>query len=140
MIRAYTSDDYAEWRRMRTALWPDQTENDMAEWLLRHDTAIFVAVSAPGQLCGFIELGERSVADGCESSPVGYIEGWYVDEAWRRQRVGARLVEAAEEWARDRGYREIASDTELHNTTSQTAHERLGFEEADRLVVYRKAL
>lgn len=140
MIRAYTSDDYLEWRRMRTALWPDQTEADMAAWLLRHDTAIFVADGAAGQLCGFVEVGERSCADGCDTSPVAYIEGWYVDGNARRQRIGARLIEAAEAWARDQGYSEMASDTEIDNTTSQAAHQRLGFEEADRLVVYRKKL
>jgi aminoglycoside 6'-N-acetyltransferase I len=140
MIRPYTSDDYIEWRRMRTTLWPEQTEADMVAWLLRHDAAVFVAEGTPGHLCGFIEVGERSCADGCETSPVAYVEGWYVDDGARRQRVGARLIEAAEAWARDQGYRELASDTQLDNTISQTAHQRLGFEETERLVTYRKKL
>ena len=140
MIRPYTSDDYVEWRRMRTALWPDQTEADMAAWLLRRDTAVFVAESASGQLCGFIELAERPYADGCDTSPLGYIEGWYVDADARRLRIGAQLVETAEAWAREQGYRELGSDTQLENTISQAAHQRLGFEETERLVTYRKLL
>jgi aminoglycoside 6'-N-acetyltransferase I len=140
VIRAYTSDDYVEWRRMRTALWPDQTEDDMAAWMLNPDAAIFVAESAPGKLCGFVEAGERPYVDGCVTSPVAYVEGWYVDADARRQRVGARLIEAVEAWARAKGYRELASDTELNNVTSQAAHERLGFEETERLVLYRKTL
>jgi aminoglycoside 6'-N-acetyltransferase I len=140
-IRPYASDDYAEWRRMRTALWPDQTEGDMAAWLARNDTAVIVAVRATGAtLCGFVEVGERTNADGCESSPVAYVEGWWVDADVRRQRIGARLIEAAESFARSRGYRELASDTETHNVISQRAHERLGFEELDRVVLYRKVL
>jgi aminoglycoside 6'-N-acetyltransferase I len=140
MIRPYTSGDYAEWRRMRTALWPSQTETDMAVWLARSDTAVIIAERAPGALCGFVEVGERTNADGCESSPVAYVEGWYVDPDVRRQHIGARLIEAAESFARSRGYRELASDTEWHNVVSQQAHRRLGFEELDRVVLYRKVL
>ncbi len=140
VIRAYAAGDYAEWRRMRTALWPSQTEAEMAEWLARSDTAVMVAVRASGALCGFVEVGERTNADGCESSPVAYVEGWWVDADVRRQRVGARLIEAAESDARSRGYRELGSDTEVHNVVSQRAHEQLGFEELDRVVLYRKVL
>jgi aminoglycoside 6'-N-acetyltransferase I len=140
VIRPYASADYAEWRRMRTALWPSQTEDEMAAWLARTDTAIIVAVRTTGSLCGFVEVGERTNADGCESSPVAYVEGWWVDDDVRRQRIGARLIEGAESFARSRGYRELGSDTETHNVISQRAHERLGFEELDRVVLYRKVL
>jgi len=71
VIRPYASEDYAEWRRMRTALWPSQTEDDMAAWRARTDTAIIVAVRRTGSLCGFVEVGERTNADGCESSGGG---------------------------------------------------------------------
>jgi aminoglycoside 6'-N-acetyltransferase I len=140
VIRPYAPEDYAEWRRMRTALWPGQTEDDMAAWLARSDTAVIVAVRATGSLCGFVEVGERTNADGCESGPVSYVEGWWVDADVRRQRIGARLIEAVESFARSRGYRELASDTETHNVISQRAHEQLGFKELDRLVLYRKDL
>jgi aminoglycoside 6'-N-acetyltransferase I len=49
-------------------------------------------------------------------------------------------VEAAETWARLRGFTEIASDTQLANHLSQDAHAALGFEEAERLVSFRKSL
>jgi aminoglycoside 6'-N-acetyltransferase I len=143
VVRPYAPDDDREWRRMRSALWPSQTAADMAEWLARSDTAVIVAVRAsgsPGSLCGFVEVGERTNADGCDTSPVAYVEGWYVDADVRRQHIGARLIEAAESFARARGYRELASDTEWHNVVSQHAHRRLGFEELDRVVLYRKVL
>ncbi|HZS61559.1 MAG TPA: GNAT family N-acetyltransferase [Gemmatimonadaceae bacterium] len=139
-VRDYEPGDYAEWLRMRSALWPDQTEKDMAEWLARSDTAVMVAVRSAGSLCGFVEVGERTNADGCETSPIAYVEGWYVDPDVRRQRIGARLIAAAETFARSRGYRELGSDTEWHNTVSQAAHRQLGFEELDRVVLYRKVL
>jgi aminoglycoside 6'-N-acetyltransferase I len=138
--RPYHPSGFAEWRRMRTALWPDQTEADMAAWLARADAAVLVAERGPNGLCGFAEVGERSHADGCATSPVAYLEGWYVDPDVRRRSVGTQLIRAVEAWARERRYRELASDVELHNLVSQQAHNRLGFQETDRSVLYRKAL
>jgi aminoglycoside 6'-N-acetyltransferase I len=87
-----------------------------------------------------VEVGLRNYAEGCESSPVGYVEGWYVDQSVRRQGVGRALIRAAEDWARSRGCTEIASDTEVENAGSQEAHERLGYERVETIVVYRRAL
>lgn len=102
---------------------------------------VFVAErpSAPG-LCGFLEVGLRSYAEGCDSSPVPYLEGWYVDADARLGGVGRALVQAAEAWASTVGYTEMASDTELSNVASQQAHQALGYEEVERSVSFRKQL
>jgi aminoglycoside 6'-N-acetyltransferase I len=139
-IRLYTAADFAEWRRMRGVHWPDETEDDMTAWLARHDTAVIVAEREPTGLSGFAEVGERLYVDGCDTSPVAYLEHWYVDPDQRRQSIGTQLIRAVEAWARSRHYRELGSDTELHNQVSQHAHQRLGFSETERLVLYRKAL
>ena len=73
----------------------------------------FVVERTGGGLCGCIEVSLRDYAEGCQTSPVAYIEGWYVDEDSRRRTLGARLVQAAEAWARHQGLKEIASDTQL---------------------------
>jgi aminoglycoside 6'-N-acetyltransferase I len=98
-IRLLHEGDHAEWERMRTALWPGQTVDDMREWLARPDTVVLIADLGAGKLGGFAELGARSVAESCTTSPVAYLEGWYVDPAWRRQGTGAALIAAAESWA-----------------------------------------
>lgn len=144
-IRAYSSADHGEWLRMRRALWPhippSEEVDDAVAWLERPDSVVIVAVRPNDtRLAGFAELGERSYADGCETSPVAYLEGWYVDEDVRRQGIGAALVRAGESWSRQRGYRELASDALLENTTSHRAHLALGFSEVERAVRYRKAL
>jgi len=103
--------------------------------------AILVAEDDDGSPAGFIEVGMRSHADGCDTArPVGFVEGWYVREVFRNRGFGGRLLRAAEEWARTQGCREIASDTWIDNEASERVHEALGFEVVDRCVHFRKAL
>jgi aminoglycoside 6'-N-acetyltransferase I len=129
---------------MRQALWPNPDPRaqlaDMDVWLTATDTAVLVVPRAGEGLAGFAEVGTRSVAESCETSPVGFLEGWYVDPDFRRQGVGTALVRAAEAWAREMGFKELASDTQLANWGSQGAHAALGFVEVERLVAYRKVL
>jgi aminoglycoside 6'-N-acetyltransferase I len=146
-IRAYRPSDRTEWLRMRRALWPDIADGNRSEeadadnWLAREDAVLFVAERSEGEkLAGFAEVGERDYADGCDTSPVVYLEGWYVDPDLRRQGVGAALIRAVEAWARSRNHTELASDALLENTPSQQAHTSLGFEEVERAVRYRKPL
>jgi aminoglycoside 6'-N-acetyltransferase I len=143
-IRRLGLTDDAEWLRMRDALWRGRSEGElraeMVIWRENASCAVFVADRGGGRLGGFLELGERSVADGCDSSPVAYIEGWYVDADLRRTGVGKRLVSAAERYAIDMGRREIASDCVLNNDVSLAAHLALGYGEVDRLIHFRKAL
>jgi aminoglycoside 6'-N-acetyltransferase I len=145
--RPYSQSDRSEWLRLRQGLWPnpnlDAQLADMDVWLARPDTTVLVVPRSGGAnagLAGFAEVGTRSVADSCETSPVAYLEGWYVDTDMRRQGVGAALVRAAEAWARAKGLKEFASDTQLANTESQQAHAALGFTEVERHVAYRKVL
>ncbi len=101
---------------------------------------LFVAVDDT-RLLGFIEVGLRSHADGCDPRrPVGFIEGWYVVPEGRGQGVGRALMDRAEAWARERGALEIGSDTWLDHEGSQRAHLALGYEVVDRCVHFRKSL
>lgn len=100
-----------------------------------------VAEERSGRLIGFLEVGLRSHADGCEPAhAVGYVEGWYVVESHRKQGIGRKLLAAAEDWARTQGCVEMASDALVGNDVSQRAHEALGYAEVDRCVRYRKTL
>lgn len=148
-IRAAESADCAELARLRAMLWPEasaeehrrELEHDVPDAAAPMPTAIFVAEWENERLLGFLETGLRSHADGCDpSQAVGFIEGWYVLEGYRRQGIGKSLVTAAEEWARGQGCREMASDTWIENHSSQKAHEALGYAVVDRCVHYRKTL
>ena len=143
-IRQLEPGDFHEWLRMRLALWPMHTAEEhhaeMEEVLADPDNIIFVAARSDGSLGGFLEASQRKYADGCHTSPVCYIEGWYVDSDLRDQGIGRQLVEAAESWARSNGLSEIASDCELDNSISLKAHLALGYDEVQRLIHFRKSL
>ena len=144
-VRSRVAADDPEWLRMRLALWPHGDAADhsqgMASWVAAPDHLVLVVPrEGSAGLCAFAEVGTRAYADGCETSPVAYLEGWYVDADMRRRGVGAALVAAAEAWARSRGLTEFASDALLDNDTSHRAHRALGFAEVERQVCYRKAL
>jgi aminoglycoside 6'-N-acetyltransferase I len=144
IIRRVRAEDQAEWLRMRGALWPEATpeehQAELAEIASDPLTPVFVAERPDGRLAGFLEGGTRPYADGCETRPVGYIEGWYVDEDVRRHGVGAALIRAMEAWVRAQGLKEVASDTWLDNETSLRAHLALGYAEAERLIHFVKKL
>ena len=143
-IRRATHEDKADWLRLRQGLWPEAPveylDFEMDARLVDPDYAIFVASGVNGQLVAFIEAGLRDYGEGCESSPVGYIEAWYVDEHIRGHKLGRALVGAAEQWARGKGCAEMASDTWLENEPGITAHLKMGYEEAERLVHFVKRL
>jgi len=148
MIRRIEKDDAAPWAMMRARLWPDADPSD----LLRETQAFVAGLSqmigvawlaegeGAAEPLGFIEIGVRAFSDGCDSMPVPHVEGWYVEPPARGRGVGRRLMGAAEDWARAEGFREIASDTEVHNEASLHAHEACGFQEVDRLIKFRKEL
>jgi len=131
---------------MRHALWPDESNShrrevaDYFRGVLAMPLEVLLAIDEAGQPIGFAELSIRNYAEGCESDRVAFLEGWYVDPAYRRKRVGAMLVNAAEAWARAQGCREFGSDAELDNDVSHAAHRALGFEEVVRIVSYKKRL
>ena len=143
-IRRATPEDKPEWLRMRQGLWPEAPLEylnfDLDDLLANSDAGIFVASGADGKLIAFIEASLREYGEGCETSPVGYIEAWYVDPHVRGQKLGRELVHTAEQWAREKGCTEMASDTWLENEASIAAHKKLGYYEIERLVHFVKRL
>ncbi len=133
-----------EWLAMRLLLWPDEAANlagDMDRMLADPDSANFIARDTDGAAIGFIEATVRhDYVNGCETSPVAFVEGLFVAEAARRRGVGRALVACVAEWAKGRGLTELASDALLENTRSHAMHTAIGFEETERVVYFRKTI
>jgi aminoglycoside 6'-N-acetyltransferase I len=143
-VRRIELEDLPRWVKLRAELWPEESPAELASEgrdALGLDPALIVFVASVGkEIVGFLELGLRSVAEGCASSPVPYVEGWYVASGWRGRRIGGALMEAAEGWSRGQGYTELGSDALADNQISRAAHRALGFEEVETLVVFRKEI
>lgn len=144
-IRPLREKDLNEWFQLRKLLWDGTSDDDhKAEMLdiIDHveSQLILVAETDGGKLIGFLEASIRPFVEDCETDHVGYLEGWFVDPAYRQQGVGRKLVHNAEIWAREKGCTEMASDAEMGNEQSLAAHLRLGYDETSRLVHLRKEL
>lgn len=145
IIRSVHAEDASEWLRLREALWPEADPDELTSEIhqcVMHGMPenVFVAVRETGALCGLIETSVRPYANGCYTSPVGYIEGWYTDPDVRRTGVGRLLIAAAEQWAIAQGYKEMASDCDIHNLVSLQAHTALGYAEKQRVICLAKRL
>ena len=145
MIRLAKAADIEALAALRLALWPDEpldvrrveTEANVAR---ADGLATFVAEDA-GEVVAFAEVSLRhDYVNGCETSPVAFLEGIYVRPAQRGGGVARALVAAAEQWGRDQGCRELASDALLDNLASHRFHAGAGFEETERVVYFRKTL
>jgi aminoglycoside 6'-N-acetyltransferase I len=144
-VRPLKETDLGEWLRLRKLLWDATSESDhkseMLDIIEHQDTQlILVAEVDSGRLVGFLEASIRPFVEDCQTDFVGYLEGWFVEPQFRNSGIGRQLVKAAETWARRRGCTEMASDAELGNDVSLSAHIGLGYKETSRLVHLRKEL
>ena len=144
MIRKAETKDLAILAELACQLWPHHTVEEMrteyAETITKPDAAVFLAF-AQETAVGFAQCQLRcDYVEGTDSSPVGYLEGIYVAEAYRKQGFAKALLAACESWAKTKGCSEFASDCELTNTQSLQFHLRVGFEEANRIICFTKKL
>lgn len=135
------------WAALRADLWPDeaagQHREELADTLSADSDRDFacVALTAEGVCVGFAEAALRTdYVNGCETSPVVFLEGIFVAEPHRRSGIARRLCRAVEDWGRARGCSEFASDAAIDNAGSLALHRALGFVETERVVYFRKAV
>jgi aminoglycoside 6'-N-acetyltransferase I len=148
IVRSVEPQDAESWLSLRCELWPDGSAAEHREEIARYFSgrfkrepwAVLLAENDRRQVVGLVELSLRPYAEGCTSTPVAYVEGWYVAAEARRSGVGRTLMNAAEDWGRSYGCRELGSDCAPDNRTSAESHLRLGFSEVGTVQCFRKAL
>ena len=133
------------WLRLRAGLWPallpEEHRRAMTDLLADEDfNAVFVSLDRAGRLTGFVEVTLRMSAEGCTTSPVGYLEALYVVPKARLKGTGRALTDKAEAWAASQGCREMASDAAMDDEDGRRAQARLGYQEVSQLVHFRKVL
>ncbi len=144
MIHKATLEDAPLVAALAAKLWPHHTVAEMTadfeETLQKQDVAVFL-LSADDYTIGFAQCGLRhDYVEGTSTSPVGYLEGVYVDPPYRKNGYAKQLLSACETWAKEQGCAEFASDCEFLNTDSLQFHLNVGFEEANRIICFRKIL
>lgn len=146
-IRPATSDHLDQWAALRIALWDWDTVEDhreeAEELYLSSDPnrTAFVALDGEGAVIGFAEATlRRDYVEGCETSPVVFLEGVYVVPESRKTGAAKALSDAVADWGRSRGCTEYASNALLDNVDSHAFHAAIGFDETERIVFFKKEL
>jgi GNAT superfamily N-acetyltransferase len=107
------------------AVWdPKRAAVALRQAIESHDCAVLVAETDDGALIGFI-TGYQDL----HSVRYGYrawVEDLAVDPARRSQGVGKALLDAAKDWARERGATHLELDSALARTDAHRFYEREG--------------
>ena len=141
-IKRAGESDLAAVAELAAELWPDHTPEELAEELSQlNETESAFFLAEEGSPLGFAQCQLRhDYVEGTEHSPVGYLEGIYVREQYRHSGIAKELLAACENWAKEKGCAEFASDCELGNSGSLAFHLSVGFEEANRIICFTKKL
>jgi len=148
VIRPAEDQDASAWLRMRAALYEgedlgfleEEVRQIKATGRLKDQPFICLLALDEGTAVGFAEATIRSSAEDCATSPVVYLEGWYVELNARGTGVGRALADSVAQWGRGHGCREMASDTRVDNDDSARAHLALGFEDSGVIRCFSKSL
>lgn len=144
MITQATATDIAILAEMASHIWHNSTTDALqaafAEIIGTDDAVCYI------QYCGEVPVGfaqcslRRDYVEGTSSSPVGYLEGIYVQKEYRNRGYAGALLAACETWAQNKGCTEFASDCELDNTDSYRFHQAMGFTEVNRVICFTKPI
>lgn len=144
MIKRAKTEDAEALAGLAIQMWTEHIPEDLAEEfrrLVTNDDAVCFIKWVDDKPIAFAQCQlRRDYVEGTDSSPVGYLEGIFVSEGYRKQGFAAELLSECEKWAKEKGCSEFASDCELDNIESFRFHMALGFEEANRIICFRKDL
>ncbi len=144
MIFRAKASDAVRIAQLAAKLWPDNTAEKLVvefdKLISDKYVAIFICCES-NKIIGFAQCQLRSdYVEGTSSSPVGYLEGIFVEESYRKQGYAKQLLLACETWAKEQGCTEFASDCELDNLQSIAFHHNNGFDEVNRIVCFVKRI
>ncbi len=144
MIKRAKTEDAEALAGLAIQMWTEHIPEDLAEEfrrLVTNDDAVCFIKWLDDKPIAFAQCQlRRDYVEGTDSSPVGYLEGIFVSEGYRKQGFAAELLSECEKWAKEKGCSEFASDCELDNIESFRFHMALGFEEANRIICFRKKM
>jgi GNAT superfamily N-acetyltransferase len=141
MIRAPRQRDYAGMSELAGQLGYASAGEEIARRLAgmqdSADHAVFVAETAEGEIAGWIGV---FVYRCVEADARAEISGLVVAERMRSLRIGQRLLERAEEWAREKGCTASSVRSNVIRERAHTFYERNGYKHVKTQKSFRKIL
>lgn len=102
-----------------------------------NEHAVFVAQLANGEIAGWLAVFVYRVV---EADARTEISGFVVDERYRSQRVGKRLLARAESWAREKGCRAVGLRSNVIRDRAHAFYESHGYQHVKTQKSFRKDL
>ena len=144
MIRKAAKTDMVSVAEMAVMMWDSHSVEELKgefEQEIENKDCVMYIYCIDNIPIGFAQCGLRhDYVEGTESSPVGYLEGIFIQEDYRRKGYARALMAECEKWAKQKGCSEFASDCELDNNVSLTFHMKMGFTEAGRIICFTKSI
>jgi aminoglycoside 6'-N-acetyltransferase I len=144
MIVKATSKDSLALAKMAIKMWSEHSLDELAkefeDTIDCEESAIFMLM-VDNQAVGFAQCQLRhDYVEGTDTSPVGYLEGIFLEQEFRHRGHAKKLLAQCEEWAKNKGCTEFASDCESDNDESLKFHINMGFTEVNRIICFKKQL
>jgi aminoglycoside 6'-N-acetyltransferase I len=144
MIVKATSKDSLALAKIAIKMWSEHSLDELAkefeETIDCEESAIFMLM-VDNQAVGFAQCQLRhDYVEGTDTSPVGYLEGIFLEQEFRHRGHAKKLLAQCEEWAKNKGCTEFASDCESDNDESLKFHINMGFTEVNRIICFKKQL
>lgn len=142
MIKKATQADALALAELAVKMWRDNTiaelQSEFLDLICNDDAVCFIKY-AGNKKAGFAQCQLRNdYVEGTDSSPVGYLEGIFIEPEYRHCGYAKELLSECEKWAKEKHCTEFASDCEIGNDASLKFHLAVGFEEANRIICFRK--
>jgi GNAT superfamily N-acetyltransferase len=141
LVRAATADDAASIAELAAELGYPSAEHTMRTRLIGLEGSatdwVALAQERGGLILGWVHIARRVTL---EDGEAGEILGLVVHSGAHRRGVGRRLIEAAEQWCRERS---LSTVRVRSNVLRQAAHEfypALGYQRTKSQHVYTKVL
>lgn len=143
-IRKAAIKDVIAITNMAKKLWPDndyeELKSEFIDIVNNENGDVFLYLDK-NKCVAFLHVAIRNdYVEGSNDSPTGYVEGIFVEQEYRIKGIARALIKMSEDWSKDMGCRQIASDTGILNEASISFHKSVGFREAGRVVCFIKEL
>jgi aminoglycoside 6'-N-acetyltransferase I len=137
-----TKNELKDWAKLSVMLFPhltfEEAFNECKAWLLNKNEQGLL-YQENGKIIGFMNLSIRNdYVNGTEASPVVFVEALYILPEHRKKGIGRKFIEYAENFAKQRGISQIASDCLIENASSEAFHKSCGFIEKERVICFAK--